>query len=395
MPRLRRGFTLIELLVVIAIIAVLIGLLLPAVQKVREAAARAKCQNNLKQIGIALHTYAGDHGTFPNGTRAAKTPGTGFQIGWVPLMFPYIDQGARLDAINRLPVDPAIYTASTAPGAQSIDFLDPFRQPADVSVTDPAIIARGYGNDPIFTSPISVLACPSSELGPLSPDATYRWFTAEAPVQVRKLQAALHYVGNMGACPGSGAPASNPTWGWVRVATDAPGRYYQNYSTSGPIHPNSAVRFTDIPDGTANTILVGERSSVLAWVGAPKPPNQTGGYANHYGFVRLQPWTAGYAVNSSALASSPRDRANLANGVIAFDTKYTQVGINARPLFDAPASSFDQITTNGAPYASAHSGGGANFVLCDGSVRFISERTPVAVLRRLASRGEGQVIQED
>ena len=128
----RRAFTLIELLVVIAIIALLIGLLLPAVQKVREAAARAKCANNLKQIALALHNYEGTHGRFPPGYRDPRPdaqPGPGW--GWPTFLLPFVEQQSLHDRIDP---DRTVFGGGaniTVPTAQTLTQLAVFRCPSD------------------------------------------------------------------------------------------------------------------------------------------------------------------------------------------------------------------------------------------------------------------------
>ena len=205
----RRGFTLIELLVVIAIIAVLIGLLLPAVQRVREASNRAKCQNNLKQIGLALHNYHDSMGRFPPGYKtqvAADNSDLGPGWGWASLLLDHLEQGNLKQHIR-----------------YNLDIGDPLNADARITVL------------PIFV-------CPS--------DITLNTFTVvDANGNPLIEVARANYT------------AMNGVFG---VSSDA-------FDNNGAFLRNMTFRTADILDGLSNTLFVGERAtnmSKVTWTGA-------------------------------------------------------------------------------------------------------------------------------
>jgi prepilin-type N-terminal cleavage/methylation domain-containing protein len=200
-----RGFTLIELLVVIAIIAILIGLLIPAVQKVREAAARASCENNLKQLGLAMHTYHDAAGAFPY----LRSGGGQNRHTWALLVLPYIEQGN-------------IYTTfqTAIAGVNQTDGFNNF------SSTNATVVATLQSQVPTFL-------CPSRRGPPsLSPLDT----TPPASTM-------MGMPSDYAAC--SGDTSTAPTTGVF---------YMVNSNHTGAI-----TKILDITNGTSNTFLLGEK----------------------------------------------------------------------------------------------------------------------------------------
>ena len=225
----RRAFTLIELLVVIAIIAILVALLLPAVQQAREAARRIRCKNNLKQIGIALHNYHDLYETLPPGWIAVDDQGLHSAhegrsgVGWGTMILPQIDQGPLHDMFN-----------------------------ADVSIADPA-------NQSLRDTILPIYQCPSDP----KPD---KWEIEEegSPGTVLAELPTGNYISAFGTEELDGCentPGTAPVTGAGQCRGD------------GAFFHNSRVRIRDVNDGLSNTLFTGERRTdpnlgwYSTWVG--------------------------------------------------------------------------------------------------------------------------------
>ena len=162
------AFTLLELLVVVTIAAIALGMLLPAIQRVREAAARSKCKNHLKQLGTALHSFHDTYGFFPSG---AERNQNSFAIGWAGRVLPFVEEENRFRGIERLTTN-------------ALKKVMPWRYK----------VQPHYGDNQLYTDPVKVFVCPASELGAFSPDVIAVDSQMNAPNQ-----GALHYRANAGS----------------------------------------------------------------------------------------------------------------------------------------------------------------------------------------------------
>jgi prepilin-type processing-associated H-X9-DG protein len=351
---------LIELLVVIAIIGVLIGLLLPAVQKVREAANRLKCQNNLKQIGLAVHNYHDTFGSFPprkdtkvftqaNGTQATRSANATPQV----LILPYVEQANKYNQFN-LNYD----TNSDA-------------------AIDPSIPALTGANANARVQDVPLYLCPSDQ----SQAITNGWGRS-------------NYMASLGATSDfrGGAPFGNSQYDGIFAAPNPP--------AGGRL---AGLPVTGVTDGTSNTALFAEvkRGNFNS--------GQTGQHdwttcmltSTTWGAAQIQP-------DGRNIPECGTNGWNIISTVIRYvGQEYGRSGIpqtwaysHTLPVnWNSPSQPWRYPCGDGTSFASAHlsassyHAGGANICLADGSVRFVSETIDFTVWQAAGTRSNGEALQ--
>lgn len=351
----RAAFTLIELLVVIAIIGVLVALLVPAVQKVRAAAARTQCQNNLKQIGLALHNYEGTNKVFPpscviDNPAALLASGIGSKSsygltypddilvgppgwGWGVLLLPYLDQGPLYSQFNLS--EPCWSPVNAKAAATRVPV---FLCPGATGGGDGFLLQKkldvNHGSDMTLSTGAKILFAHS------------------------------HYVTNAGV---------NQPWGratayCVDFDVTEPVAATPGCVINGPFYPNSRVKVAGVTDGLSNTVFLGERSSYLSnntWVGVAP-------------YAVVTPRLDMYAWPSDNNAAT--DMVGCHSGPDVHD--HPQVIIHAP---NNPFGHTDEMWGEHGP-------AGCNVLFGDGTVRFIGAFLNANVWVALSTRNGGEAV---
>ncbi len=334
----RAAFTLVELLVVIAIIGILIGMLLPAVQQVREAARRSACSNNLRQLAVACHNYESSNEAFPPGLNRNKigkrgddgrpvtprpaAPNQGRWYGWGLYVLPFAEQNTMYDEFKR----------------NTNNFNQHF------------YLNRASDGEYLASHVLPIFICGSdAKDGVRNLNYTHKNIIANGETPYAK----SNYVGNSGSC-------------WIFESAQLNFR-----SDWGPLSRNSRTSYGLIKDGSSNVILLGERSGrTEAESGHPNPRVS-------YGSI----W-AGFLSKANTYANGAPDGQERADeyavlGVV-FSNNALDWGVNGRRTPQSIASSDHP--------------NGANVALCDGSVHFLSDNLGINVLEDLSSMLDGAVV---
>jgi len=369
----RRGFTLIELLVVIAIIGVLIALLLPAVQAAREAARRAQCINNMKQIGLAVANYESTYQSYPAsyGSTASLTDRWGTWGSWSPqaMLLPFCEQTPVYNAIN---------FGCVSHGDQT--HLDVVQRTA-------------------ITTKIASFVCPSSP----PPSGTYYGKARTGNSYFASVGSSLHWVGD------TGASSPNGIFKYGGKAPDANG-----YTEGSP-----AITLAGVTDGTSNTIAIGEwrigdfnesKLSIQDVISLHQDPPGISG--DGWGDPRMNMPTggdpfrlwlnmcAGFAPQSTVGADTWKTNMSYLGqawnqGMFGWTLGNTLLAPNSNyPNCRMCAWDGDWDCPGMYGLSSFHPGGG-NVAMADGSVKFLKSSTAMQTVWALGSRNQGETISAD